>query len=69
MLKEGMKADITLFDPERIIDKSTFTAPHQYPEGIAYVICNGILMIDEGTYQNRAAGKVLRGPAWKDNSE
>ncbi len=69
MLKEGMKADITLFDPETVIDHATFTEPHQYPEGILYVICNGILMIDQGNYQNRAAGRVLRGPAWKDNSE
>ena len=38
LIKEGMWADITIFDPQKIIDKATFMAPHQYPEGIEYVL-------------------------------
>ncbi len=59
-LKEGNYADITLFDPETIIDKASFTEPHQYPDGIPYVIVNGTLAVDEGNFQGVGYGKVLR---------
>jgi N-acyl-D-aspartate/D-glutamate deacylase len=60
LIKVGNKADITIFDPETIIDKSTFTDPHQYPEGIEYVIINGEIAIDKGKYLAVPAGKVIR---------
>ncbi|RDY60260.1 N-acyl-D-amino-acid deacylase family protein [Flagellimonas nanhaiensis] len=60
LIKEKMKADIVIFNPETIIDKATFEKPHQYPEGIFYVLINGQLSIDNGTFQNIKAGKVLR---------
>ncbi len=60
IIKEKMKADIVIFDPKTIIDKATFEKPHQYPEGIYYVMINGQLSIDEGVFQNIKAGKVLR---------
>ena len=53
-------ADLTLFDPETIIDKGTFEAPHQYPEGIAYVVVNGQVTIDQGELTAQRAGRVLR---------
>ena len=59
-IKEQMKADIVIFDPKTVIDKATFEKPHQYPEGISYVIINGKLSIDNGVFQNIKAGKVLR---------
>ena len=59
-LKEGMKADITIFNPETVIDKSTFVDPHHYPEGIEYVIVNGQLTIQEGVLTEKRGGRVLR---------
>lgn len=44
-LKEGMWADIVLFDPETVIDRATWTNPHQYPDGIPYVFVNGELVV------------------------
>lgn len=60
LLKESMKADIVIFDPETVIDKATFEEPHQYPEGIHYVIVNGQLAVDNGEFQNSLSGEVLR---------
>ena len=60
LIKAGNKADLTIFNPETIIDKSTFTDPHQYPEGIEYVIINGEIAIDKGKYLAVPAGKVIR---------
>lgn len=60
LLKEGYYADITIFDADQIIDKATFEAPHQYPEGIKYVIINGSVSIDNGTFSPVKSGKTLR---------
>ncbi|TJY37917.1 N-acyl-D-amino-acid deacylase family protein [Pontimicrobium aquaticum] len=60
LLKENMKADITIFNPQTIIDKGTFEKPHQYPEGIYYVLVNGQIVIDDKSFKNIKAGVVLR---------
>ena len=67
ILKESSYADITIFDAETIIDKATFLEPHQYPEGIKYVLVNGKLSIDNGKFLNARNGKVLYGPAKNHN--
>ncbi|MGD2142796.1 MAG: amidohydrolase family protein, partial [Candidatus Bathyarchaeota archaeon] len=62
-IAKGMWADITLFDPETVLDKADYTPPEKsikYPEGIPYVMVNGILTIDEGEHTGVLAGKVLR---------
>ncbi len=64
-LREGYRADVTLFNPETVIDKATFEKPHQYPEGIPYVIVNGELVLDNGRHTGALPGKVVRGPGWK----
>ena len=46
LIKKGMKADITIFDKNTVKDNATFTSPHQYPDGIKYVIVNGELAVD-----------------------
>lgn len=56
----GMKADIAIFDPDRLTDKATYTDPHQLSEGMVYVIVNGIPAIDNGEFTDELAGKVLR---------
>lgn len=60
MIREGNYADITIFDPERVIDESTFEDPHRYPSGIEYVIINGRLAVDDGEFQNKLLGRILR---------
>ncbi|MBI1941919.1 MAG: D-aminoacylase, partial [Acidobacteria bacterium] len=61
LLRPGMAADITIFDPETVIDKATFDAPHQYPLGIPYVIVNGVVVLNNGTHTGAKPGQVLYG--------
>jgi dihydroorotase/N-acyl-D-amino-acid deacylase len=60
LIKKGMYADITIFDKNTIIDKATFESPHQYSEGIYYVLVNGEIAIDNGEFKNIKAGVVLK---------
>ena len=64
-LRTGMYADITVFDPQRVIDRATFEMPNQYPEGIQYVIVNGQISVDAGKRTSALAGRPLRGPGFK----
>jgi N-acyl-D-aspartate/D-glutamate deacylase len=59
LLREGYRADLTIFDPEQIADRATFDDPHQYAAGIATVIVNGVLVIDEGEHTGALPGQVL----------
>lgn len=60
LLREGYKADLTIFDPDRIQDKATFFEPHQYPEGIQTVIVNGTLLVEDGKLREQTLpGKIL----------
>jgi N-acyl-D-aspartate/D-glutamate deacylase len=59
-IAEGMRADLVVFDPATVRDRATFTEPHQYPEGILYVIVNGTLTVDDGTFIDARPGMVLR---------
>ena len=59
-LKKGFFADITIFDPETVIDKADFDNPYQYSEGIENVIINGKIVIKDGKHTGELAGKVLR---------
>jgi len=65
LLAKGYKADITIFNPETITDKATYISPFVFPEGIEYVIVNGVITVDKGIFTKNRAGKVLRGPAYK----
>jgi N-acyl-D-aspartate/D-glutamate deacylase len=60
VLRVGCFADITLFDPARVIDQATYTAPFHYGEGIEYVIVNGKLVLDKGKHTGAHAGRALR---------
>ena len=61
VLKEGMWADVVVFDPETIRDLATFENPNQLSEGMRFVLVNGIPVIEEGKMTNALPGKVLRG--------
>lgn len=60
LIKEGFFADINIIDPATIIDKATFDKPHQYPEGIKYVIVNGEVVVDNGKHTGAKPGLVLK---------
>src|SRR6266498_2275965 len=64
LLREGMYADVTVFDPQRVIDRATFEVPNQYPEGIQYVIVNGQISVDAGKRTAALAGQPLHGPGY-----
>jgi dihydroorotase/N-acyl-D-amino-acid deacylase len=64
LLREGFAADVTIFDPKRVIDRATFEMPNQHPVGINYVIVNGQLEVDNGHRTRALAGRVLRGPGY-----
>jgi N-acyl-D-amino-acid deacylase len=67
LIKEGMFADITIFDPATVIDRATFESPNQYPVGIEYVLVNGKLSVDKGRHTGALAGRVIRGPGYHRN--
>ena len=64
-LREGLWADITIFDPARVIDRATFENPHQFPVGIDYVIVNGVLTLEHERHTGALAGRVIYGPGKK----
>lgn len=62
VLRGGMFADITVFDPNTIADRSTFEQPHQQSVGVKYVFVNGTLVVRDGKHTNAKPGRVLHGP-------
>src|SRR6185436_15426070 len=65
VLREGLKADIAIFDPATVADRATFEQPHQYAEGVSYVIINGQLAFESGKMTAARPGRILLGPASK----
>jgi N-acyl-D-aspartate/D-glutamate deacylase len=61
-LRPGLRADLAVFDPARVIDTATFERPHQYPLGIEYVIVNGEVTVERGAHTGARAGQVIYGP-------
>ena len=61
LLRPGMKADVTIFDEDKIIDRAEFGDPHQYAEGVLYVIVNGETVLDDGEMTKARPGQVLYG--------
>ena len=59
-IAEGLAADLVIFDAEMVMDRSTFQMPHQYPDGIDYVVVNGAVTVDAGKFLDVRAGRALR---------
>ncbi|MBM3789478.1 MAG: D-aminoacylase [Acidobacteria bacterium] len=59
MIREGMAADVVLFDPEKVEDKATFEQPHQFSEGFDLVVVNGAVAVDGGRLTDARAGRIL----------
>jgi len=60
MLRNGMKADIVVFDPQTVKSPSTVRDPKQFPIGIEYVLVNGRIVVDQGQHTGVLAGRGLR---------
>ncbi len=61
LIKEGMAADIVIFDEKEVKDVSTFEKPHAYSKGFYFVIVNGVLTVDNEKHLGVRAGKALYG--------
>jgi N-acyl-D-amino-acid deacylase len=59
-LKVDCFADIVVFNRDKVIDKATWAEPHQYPEGIEYVLVNGEVVIERGEHTGNLPGKILK---------
>jgi N-acyl-D-amino-acid deacylase len=58
-IREGMAADLVVFDQQTIRDKATFFEPHQHSEGIAHVFVNGVARVRDGAIVDALPGRVL----------
>jgi N-acyl-D-amino-acid deacylase len=63
VLRQGLKADIAIFDPARVRDTATFEKPHSYAEGVIYVFVNGEVVFEQDKMTAARPGKILYGPA------
>jgi N-acyl-D-amino-acid deacylase len=61
-LKEGMFADVVVFDPATIGDRATFEKPHQYAVGMKHVFVNGVQVLKDGEHTGAKPGRALWGP-------
>jgi len=59
LVKEGLAADLVVFNPETVADKATFEEPKQYPIGIDYVLVNGTVVVDKGKHTGALKGQAL----------
>lgn len=64
LVKPGMYADITVFNPATVIDRATFEQPHQTSLGIEYVFVNGQMVLKQGQITSARPGRGLRGPGY-----
>jgi N-acyl-D-amino-acid deacylase len=65
VLKAGLWADVVVFDPDTITDKSTYVAPKQLSAGMQWVLINGVPVIADGVATQALPGQVLRGPGYQ----
>jgi len=62
LLRPGQRADITIFDAARVIDRATYEKPHRYATGIEYVFVNGVPVLEKGRHTGARPGAILYGP-------
>ena len=69
MLREGYAADVVVFDAARVRDVATYAKPAAYPEGVPYVLVNGVVVIDKGEHTGARPGRPLLGPGTTPQSK
>ncbi|MDD8032065.1 MAG: amidohydrolase family protein, partial [Acidobacteriota bacterium] len=67
LIKEGFWADLTIFDPAEVKDTASFADPHQYSQGIVYVLVNGKMVMENGQFTGERPGKIIKGQGYKKN--
>ena len=65
VIREGLKADVTVFNEDRMDDVANYENPTAYPTGVDYVVVNGQLVIDHGRHTGAKPGRVLRGAGYE----
>ena len=65
LLREGMFADVVVFDPSTVADLATFEKPHQLSVGMKYVLVNGAVVVRDGRHTGAKPGRVVYGPGRK----
>jgi N-acyl-D-amino-acid deacylase len=65
VLRPGMWADVTIFDAAKVRDLATYENPHQYSEGIRFVLVNGEIVLDDGKMTSALPGRPVRGPGYR----
>jgi dihydroorotase/N-acyl-D-amino-acid deacylase len=65
VLREGMYADVVVFDPNTIADRATFESPHQLSVGMRHVFVNGTAVVRDGRHTGAKPGRVVRGPGYR----
>ena len=60
VLRAGAWADVVVFDPARIADRSTYEEPHRYAAGVSTVVVNGQVVVDGGDHTGALPGRVIR---------
>ena len=61
VIRAGMYADLTIFFRDTFEDRATFSNPHQYSQGLKFVIVNGVPVVESGKHTGRFSGMVLKG--------
>jgi N-acyl-D-amino-acid deacylase len=65
LLKEGMAADVVVFDPFTIADHATFAQPMQFATGVHHVFVNGVQVLKDGNPTGAKAGRFVKGAGWQ----
>jgi dihydroorotase/N-acyl-D-amino-acid deacylase len=64
-VREGLYADLMIFDPATIIDRATYERPHQLSVGVIHVFVNGVAVVADGRVTGARPGRIVRGPAYR----
>ena len=65
VIREGLWADVVVFDLEAMDDRATYDEPTLFPTGIEVVLVNGVVTVEGGRHTGARAGRVLYGPGWE----
>ncbi|MEK7401105.1 MAG: amidohydrolase family protein [Gemmatimonadota bacterium] len=65
VLREGLHADVMIFDPNMIIDRATYEQPHQLSVGVMHVLVNGTAVVSDGKVTGAKPGQTVRGPGYR----
>jgi dihydroorotase/N-acyl-D-amino-acid deacylase len=65
LVREGMFADLVIFDPDKVADRATYENPHQLSVGIREVFVNGVAVVRDGKHTGAKPGRTVRGPGYQ----